>query len=1263
MMCGVFIFLLGTNVGTYLTLTGITYCIPGLKFDSVSGGWGDFNINNMVYNTSMGTIAVDKCNIFLNLKCIWNKQIYIDHLFLENVHIKINKTDMIHKEHKRYEKIKKDNIFSVPFPIILKNVTLHNTRIKVNNVIFELIKLDAGLIFQNNLLTVLPVNIKGAVVNITDINMSNVKTNAINIYRYSSNWNIKFLLRSLSNQLLTTLSYCNIPLNIIVEDIKGENCYIFDKYNHRYVVNYFFLQTYLCNQVANIKLNIKLPYGYFNITGNVIFQEYYPINIIANYILCDAINTSSSSDNIENRDVSQIKLVITGELYNELCLKCDFLGAIATVHVLLKTRIMQFGVPISISVVGRKIPLYFLGKNDALVEEFDFYLDGGVRNYCIQVTSKLSGATFSSARIVMDVQGDVNGCIISKLRATVLDGYIEMKGVVNWNDMISWNSVFVLNKINIFQKWLKYPIKLSGNITNQGRLCSNIWDVVVSNVNLHGSIENNRISCIGALYINSIGKWKIPALSIKWGSNMLEIKGDLKEEASVCNIMLVAPDLSTIVPELSGSVYGKFKLYGPFRCARLLLSMDVCSLCWRDKDLNIDKITVNSDVCCDVGQPSKFFFQADKIRYGMFSLRKLIVQGKGNIKQHFVRLITDGDMLSGEIKLCGHVDFVHKHWNSRIYKTSIITAIGTWKLMQDVVLTYQYLTRKMIVDSHFWEGIDCVIPVSNVLKINILNKVNDLLKNFNLVSLKILLPELISVNAVRIYCTNCYWTWGALLPRGTISLSGKRFYIKSSIKEAKTTVIKINNIKVKAVLTQKDVYCKWGMNIGDDDESSGTLRIDTTLSNTSKIEGNVQIKNILLVPFCNLLVCLKKPVSGLLNLNIHFYGYIHQLRIHGSARLQNFSINQPKTPFFFKNGVLFINFFGDHAVLNGIIDTDYGCRLYLDGDIINFNSISNIRVFFKIRGNQVNFCASPDIMVKMSPDIICTITSKKIHIQGNIEIPWAYIKAKEYSKNIISISSEEILLDDNFIPISDDSKNLFISVSSDINVRLGNDVHFNGFGLRMKLRGNLGIRYNNNHIALTGNVDIPSGHFQAYGQNLIIKKGQLLFSGAINQPYLDVEAVCDSSNIKNGSVIGIRVTGIFSQLKIETFSNSLSFSPQEVISYLFDRNNNVVTSNTDANLATSLLIGASIKSSEKLINKIGKVFGVQELTLNTQDFGIASWVALSGYIAPGLQIKYGVSIFDLLTIITARYCLCSQLYLEVTSGSNQAIDVLYKFAF
>ena len=73
--------------------------------------------------------------------------------------------------------------------------------------------------------------------------------------------------------------------------------------------------------------------------------------------------------------------------------------------------------------------------------------------------------------------------------------------------------------------------------------------------------------------------------------------------------------------------------------------------------------------------------------------------------------------------------------------------------------------------------------------------------------------------------------------------------------------------------------------------------------------------------------------------------------------------------------------------------------------------------------------------------------------------------------------------------------------------------------------------------------------------------------------------------------------------------------------------------------------------------------GSNGLALDTEGVGDSSQVVVSGYVLPGLQVKYGVGIFDSLATLTLRYRLMPKLYMEAVSGVDQALDLLYQFEF
>ena len=67
------------------------------------------------------------------------------------------------------------------------------------------------------------------------------------------------------------------------------------------------------------------------------------------------------------------------------------------------------------------------------------------------------------------------------------------------------------------------------------------------------------------------------------------------------------------------------------------------------------------------------------------------------------------------------------------------------------------------------------------------------------------------------------------------------------------------------------------------------------------------------------------------------------------------------------------------------------------------------------------------------------------------------------------------------------------------------------------------------------------------------------------------------------------------------------------------------------------------------------------MTVDTAGGGDDTQVVVSGYVLPGLQVKYGMGVFDAVTTLTLKYRLLPQLYLQAVSGESQNLGLLWKF--
>ena len=73
---------------------------------------------------------------------------------------------------------------------------------------------------------------------------------------------------------------------------------------------------------------------------------------------------------------------------------------------------------------------------------------------------------------------------------------------------------------------------------------------------------------------------------------------------------------------------------------------------------------------------------------------------------------------------------------------------------------------------------------------------------------------------------------------------------------------------------------------------------------------------------------------------------------------------------------------------------------------------------------------------------------------------------------------------------------------------------------------------------MTGTIKLIDGTFKAYGQDLVINKGNLTFAGPVNKPILDFEAIRNPDAIEDNVTAGIRIKGPSDAPQTELFYGS-----------------------------------------------------------------------------------------------------------------------------
>ncbi len=90
-----------------------------------------------------------------------------------------------------------------------------------------------------------------------------------------------------------------------------------------------------------------------------------------------------------------------------------------------------------------------------------------------------------------------------------------------------------------------------------------------------------------------------------------------------------------------------------------------------------------------------------------------------------------------------------------------------------------------------------------------------------------------------------------------------------------------------------------------------------------------------------------------------------------------------------------------------------------------------------------------------------------------------------------------------------------------VQLDLGPSLRLKGRGINTRLAGTLAITSPANRLAVNGSVRAESGTYTAYGQNLVIKRGVIRFTGPVENPQLDIAAGRDNLDVE----VGVAITG------------------------------------------------------------------------------------------------------------------------------------------
>jgi len=1256
LLVGAVAYLLGTTSGLHMTLNAAARWVPGLDIASVSGGWRDLTLKGVKYQMPGVTVNAGQFHLSLDLACFKNSSLCVNALTAQDVDVVVKTKEMTPSAPVEETSEPTTNL-STPYPITLRMLTLNNVKVSVDDTAISLGEFRTGAQWQERALTLLPTKISGLLIALPKTPQNPLPEAiqpAVEVAKKVGEQVDKAakpapvpeekplgetLKELFAKPLLPDLPEIRLPLDITVKEISGEQLRLTG--DTEVLITSLLLQA--STQDQHIKLgnfDVKSPQGTLSVQGQATLTGSWPVEMVANSTL-----------NIEPLKGEKVKLNVGGGLREELKVALNLSGPVGA-QLDVQTQLAEVGLPLALTLQSKQLKWPLSGEAQYQVNDFRLRFNGKATDYALSTRANIKGQDLPPAVLTLDGKGNVEQFKLDRLRLAALQGNTDLTALVDWSKAISWNSQLTLSGINTAKQWPEWPAKLDGKITTRGSLHGGSWQLQVPVLQLDGNVKQNKVTARGTLSGNAAGQWKIPGIDLTLGRNQLNVKGQLDEKSWNLDANIDAPRLDGALPGLGGTAKGLLKLRGNLQAPQLLADLTASGLQWQA--LRINRVKIDGDVRSSDQIQGQLAVRVEQLKQDALDISLLTLDAKGSEKQHKLQLKIDGKPVSGQLALQGSFDRQQQRWRGNLNNTRFDTPVGEWRLTRPIALDYLNTAQKISIGPHCWQNPNAELCVPKTIEAGQSGQASVVLNRFDLAMIKPFLGPETALSGVFTGRADVSWKPGGALPDAKVSLVGNGVKVVQQV-QGNALPIAFDRLNLNAGLSNGRAQADWLIKLTNNGQFDGNVQVaDPQVRRI--ISGNVNITNISLA-MINPALMKGEKAAGMLKANLRLGGSAQKPLVYGRMALDKVDIDGHWMPFDMTDGRLVMNFDGMTSTMEGLVSTTRG-QLNLSGDA-DWRDINAWRARIAAKGDKLRVTVPPMIRIDVSPDLVFEATPQLFSLNGSVDIPWARITVQELPESAVGVSSDEVMLDDQLKPIQ--PKTAGIPINSNLMIHVGNDVRLDAFGLKARLKGDLKVVQDKNGLGLNGQIDIPSGRFHAYGQDLIVRKGQLMFSGPPDQPLLNIEAIRNPESTEDDVTAGVRVTGLADAPKLEVFSDPAK-SQQEALSYLL-RGQGLGSSGADGNAMTSMLIGMGVAQSGQLVGKIGEAFGVSNLALDTQGVGDSSQVVVSGYVLPGLQVKYGVGIFDSLATLTLRYRLMPKLYLEAVSGLDQALDLLYQFEF
>lgn len=798
----------------------------------------------------------------------------------------------------------------------------------------------------------------------------------------------------------------------------------------------------------------------------------------------------------------------------------------------------------------------------------------------------------------------------------------------------------------------QWPGRLETHWEAKGHLAPH-WQVTASLDQLQGRLRDRPVrGHVQAML--SPNDYRLDSLELHSGQALLEARGQLNHELTL-DLHLKAPQLDDLVPQTAGSLTIAANVAGPLTWPALRLEATGHKL--RYQDWSLEALQGSGRLYPQDRGQGMLRLQATQLRSGTLQVSKFLMKLDGATSKHQLEIFADGPLYGlKHVHLAMSGGFWGKTWQGTIQDLDLRhEEIGHYALTRPAALSWSP-TGRFALERMCLQQAPMMLCTQGAAQGAGQATLAITLHQVNLHRFEALLPTGYHLMGQLQGQADLRQEKGLWQGQGRLDLIAGQLTMEDDSAEG---VPPITLLSMPSGNLQADLGRTWQF----------TSRLH--LANQGLLQFQGQVKNPGSAEFATL------PIRGSLLLQRLPLGYLGAavpelaaVDMEANGRLDvTGTMSQPVLAggFAIGQGRLELPALGlDVHDINLNVHTTQDNQLKLDAGLTSGKGRLRIaalggvekghwRAQGTLQGHEVLLADIPQAHVEGSPNLALTMTPQRLHVAGTLALPKGKLQPALLPSGA-SVSTDEVIVGQQPKQYAS-SQEASIPLSARLRILAGPDLGIRAQGVQGKLEGDLTVVVEPRNPPIgVGEMRLVEGSYKAYGQDLQIGTGRVLFTGGpLSNPGLDLQA----TRAIEGGTVGLHVRGTVNQPEL-SFTSDPPLSESDTLSYLLFGRPLRQTSAEESNMVNQGMLNAGVRGGEFLAKMVGKRFGLSDVHVeSTAGMPESAQLVVGRQLGPRLTVGYGVGIFDGLSTAHITYSLTPSLSLRTQAGSETAADLLY----